>query len=91
MSGCDADHYKPLNINGWFWASTLVKVQNNFHGNFYQTIMTIMMFQMLPTNRPIGLNPDGVRVSFSQNHPHHFHPHLDYLHLHFCDDDDDDD
>merc|ERR1712066_38788 len=29
-------------INGWFWASTLVK--------------------MLPTNRPIGLNPDGVRV-----------------------------
>jgi len=42
VSGCDADHYKPLNINGWFWASTLVK--------------------MLPTNRPIGLNPDGVRV-----------------------------
>ena len=26
VSGCDADHYKPLNINGWFWASTLVKV-----------------------------------------------------------------
>jgi len=22
----------------------------------------LMMFQMLPTNRPIGLNPDGVRV-----------------------------
>merc|ERR1711890_115634 len=42
VSGCEADHYKPLNINGWFWASTLVK--------------------MLPTNRPIGLNPDGVRV-----------------------------
>ena len=42
VSGCEADHYKPLNINGWFWASTLVK--------------------MLPTDRPIGLNPDGVRV-----------------------------
>jgi len=42
VSGCDASHYQPLNINGWFWASTLVK--------------------MLPTNRPIGLNPDGVRV-----------------------------
>jgi len=42
VSGCEADHYQPLNINGWFWASTLVK--------------------MLPTNRPVGLNPDGVRV-----------------------------
>jgi len=42
VSGCDAPHYQPLNINGWFWASTLVK--------------------MLPTNRPVGLNPDGVRV-----------------------------
>jgi hypothetical protein len=26
VTGCDADHYKPLNINGWFWASTLVKM-----------------------------------------------------------------
>ena len=42
VSGCNATHYQPLNINGWFWASTLVK--------------------MLPTDRPIGLNPDGVRV-----------------------------
>jgi len=42
VNGCTASHYQPLNINGWFWASTLVK--------------------MLPTNRPIGLNPDGVRV-----------------------------
>ena len=34
MSGCDADHYKPLNINGWFWASTLVKVRcRDFSGN----------------------------------------------------------
>ena len=28
VSGCEADHYKPLNINGWFWASTLVKVSS---------------------------------------------------------------
>jgi len=42
VNGCEAAHYQPLNINGWFWASTLVK--------------------MLPTNRPVGLNPDGVRV-----------------------------
>merc|ERR1712106_157661 len=42
VSGCDAPHYQPLKTNGWFWASTLVK--------------------MLPTNRPIGLNSDGVRV-----------------------------
>lgn len=26
VTGCEADHYKPLNINGWFWASTLVKM-----------------------------------------------------------------
>merc|ERR1712223_348567 len=42
VNGCDAPHYQPLDINGWFWASTLV--------------------QMLPTNRSVGLNPDGVRV-----------------------------
>jgi len=42
VSGCDAEHYFPKNINGWFWASTVSK--------------------MLPTNRPVGLNPDGVRV-----------------------------
>ena len=42
VNGCDAPHYQPLNINGWFWASTLV--------------------QMLPTNRTVGLNADGVRV-----------------------------
>merc|ERR1711953_698670 len=42
VNGCDAPHYQPLNINGWFWASTLV--------------------QMLPTNRSVGLNADGVRV-----------------------------
>ena len=23
VEGCDADRFKPLNINGWFWASTL--------------------------------------------------------------------
>jgi len=42
VSGCEAKHYFPKNINGWFWASTVSK--------------------MLPTNRPVGLNPDGVRV-----------------------------
>ena len=42
VNGCDAPHYQPLNINGWFWASTLV--------------------QMLPTNRTVGINADGVRV-----------------------------
>ena len=42
VNGCDAPHYQPLSINGWFWASTLV--------------------QMLPTNRTVGLNSDGVRV-----------------------------
>ena len=42
VNGCDAPHYQPLPINGWFWASTLV--------------------QMLPTNRTVGLNADGVRV-----------------------------
>ena len=26
VSGCEAAHYQPLNINGWFWASTLVKM-----------------------------------------------------------------
>merc|ERR1739848_76056 len=26
VTGCDAPHYQPLNINGWFWASTLVKM-----------------------------------------------------------------
>ena len=26
VTGCDADFYQPLNINGWFWASTLVKM-----------------------------------------------------------------
>ena len=47
VNGCDAPHYQPLNINGWFWASTLVK--------------------MLPTNRPVGLNPDGVRVRIQKS------------------------
>ena len=42
VNGCEARHYFPKNINGWFWASTLV--------------------QMLPTNRSVGLNEDGVRV-----------------------------
>jgi len=42
VSGCDASHYFPKNVNGWFWASTVIK--------------------MLPTNRTVGLNPDGVRV-----------------------------
>jgi len=42
VTGCDAEHYFPKNINGWFWASTVTK--------------------MLPTNRPVGINPDGVRV-----------------------------
>jgi len=23
VEGCDADRFKPLNVNGWFWASTL--------------------------------------------------------------------
>ena len=23
VEGCDAPRFKPLNINGWFWASTL--------------------------------------------------------------------
>ena len=26
VNGCDAPHYQPLNINGWFWASTLVQM-----------------------------------------------------------------
>ena len=34
VSGCDADHYKPLNINGWFWASTLVKVPKRDFRNY---------------------------------------------------------
>jgi hypothetical protein len=55
VSGCEADHYKPLPINGWFWASTLIKVLG-------AALRTVTLSQMLPTNRPIGLNPDGVRV-----------------------------
>jgi hypothetical protein len=23
VEGCEADRFQPLNINGWFWASTL--------------------------------------------------------------------
>jgi len=23
VEGCEADHFQPLNINGWFWSSTL--------------------------------------------------------------------
>ena len=29
VNGCDAPHYQPLNINGWFWASTLVLYSTN--------------------------------------------------------------
>ena len=55
-------------------------------------MMTMTLFQMLPTNRPIGLNPDGVRVSRLQNHHlhyHHNHDHdIQHLHHSFHDNDD---
>ena len=48
VSGCDADHYKPLNINGWFWASTLVKVpETDFESIAIITVMMLIMVVVL--------------------------------------------
>ncbi len=34
VEGCDAPRFKPLNINGWFWASTLrMMPPTNLRGN----------------------------------------------------------
>ena len=68
VSGCEADHYKPLNINGWFWASTLVKVMSG----------SSLIFSPFTSNII-----DHRRLYYRYQRPHHdhhdHHDHLDHL------------
>jgi len=56
VTGCDAPHYQPLNINGWFWASTLVKMlptNRPVDGKFVRGV------NEWETRGPKGPQPDG--------------------------------
>lgn len=45
VEGCDAAHFKPLNINGWFWASTLKMMPpTNFVSN--NAVVSLLRAQM---------------------------------------------
>ena len=67
VEGCDADRFKPLNINGWFWASTLrMMPPTNLRSN--RVVSQRCLLTTLLTKYVLRLNhPRLLRVWISKN------------------------